>query len=68
MENKKLFIHNPNSNKYLLFPLMIILSLSLPNSIKCDAGEVICSMILFILFAIVIFAGIGWWSKRGENK
>lgn len=60
--------HNFHSNKYLLLPLFFLIFLSMPGEAKCDAGDVISSFLLICILLVVIFAGIGWWSKRTENK
>lgn len=47
---------------------VFLVCLSLPSSVKCDMGEAISSLILFILVTIFICAGIGWWSRRNESS
>jgi hypothetical protein len=48
--------------------IVIIVALTLPMNVKCDTGDTISSIILFALVSVFIFAGIGWWRKRGEVK
>jgi hypothetical protein len=56
---------NNRSLAYLFFTVVI----SLPNSVKCDMGDSVSSLILFLIISVFIFAAIGWWSRRGEmNK
>jgi hypothetical protein len=50
------------------FILMLGLCFSLPGNVKCDMGDAISSVILFVLISVFICAGIGWWSRRGESK
>jgi hypothetical protein len=50
---------------YLMFIFTII---SLPGNVKCQMGETIASLFLFIIITIFIFAAIGFWSRRQENK
>ena len=48
--------------------IVIIVAFTLPMNVKCDAGDTISSIILLALVSVFIFAGIGWWRKRGEVK
>jgi len=52
----------------LIAIILIIIALSLPSNVKCDTGDAISSLILFIVVSVFICAGIGWWRKRGEFK
>ena len=52
----------------LTFCIITLLILSFPGIVKCDMGEAISSLILFLLISVFICAGIGWWSRRGESK
>lgn len=52
----------------LIAIILIIVTLSLPINVKCDTGDTISSLILFMVISIALFAGIGWWRKRGEMK
>ncbi len=54
--------------KIILWAFLLMLCASLPSSVKCDMGDTVSSLILFILFTVFICAGIGWWSRRGESK
>ena len=53
-----------------LFKVMIfvVLLFSLPTSVKCDMGDTIASMVLFMILLLFVCAGIGWWNRRQENK
>ena len=48
--------------------IVIIIALTLPLNVKCDTGDTISSIILFVIVSVFLFAGIGWWRKRGEVK
>ena len=48
--------------------LVIVLIISLPDSVKCDMGETLSTFILFFIIMIFIFALIGLWSRRQQNK
>jgi hypothetical protein len=52
----------------LLNLLIFFLTISLPSSVKCDMGETLSTFILFFIIMIFIFAGLGFWSRRQENK
>ena len=52
----------------LIYGMFIFTIVSLPGNVKCDMGETIASLFLFIIITIFLFAGIGWWSRRQENK
>ena len=71
MEPKK------NVNKYysaidrktiLMYGMFIFTLISLPGNVKCDMGDTLASLFLFMIITVFIFAGIGWWSRRQENK
>jgi amino acid permease len=47
---------------------IIIVMLSGVSPVKAELGDTIASLILFILIASFIFAGIGWWQKRQEKE
>jgi hypothetical protein len=55
-------------NNRLINLFLTILVVSLPDAVKCDMGDTISSMILFMIIAIFIFAGLGWWSRRQEGS
>ena len=67
--SKKMNIYkNFDRKKILMFMIVLIVCASLPGNVKCDMGDTISSLILFVIISIFIFAGIGWWSRRGESK
>ena len=52
----------------LMYGMFIFTLTSLPGSVKCDMGDTLASLFLFMIITVFIFAGIGWWSRRQENK
>lgn len=61
--------YNPYDRKtIIIFGMFIFTLISLPTNVKCDMTDNIASLLLFMLISIFICAGIGWWSRRSENK
>ena len=59
----------PSKYSFIVKALMISITLfSLPGSVKCDMGDSIASMVLFMILLLFVCAGIGWWNRRQENK
>ena len=50
------------------YMLLFTIVISLPGSVKCDMGDTVASLILFMIISIFICAGIGWWSRRQEGN
>ena len=48
--------------------MCMILVFAMPASVKCDMGDTIASMVLFMILLLFVCAGIGWWNRRQENK
>ncbi len=55
-------------NTKYAYILLFTLVLSLPGSVKCDMGDIIASLILFLIISVFVCAGIGWWSRRQEGN
>lgn len=66
--DKRTIYKNFDKKSFLTFMIVFIVAISLPGNVKCDMGDTISSIILFIIISIFVFAGIGWWSRRGESK
>lgn len=61
--------YNPYDRKTIITIAMFIFTcVSLPGSVKCDMGDTIASLVLFMIITIFVCAGIGWWSRRAEMK
>ncbi len=61
--------YNPYDRKTIIMLAMFIFTcVSLPGSVKCDMGDTIASILLFMIITIFVCAGIGWWSRRSEMK
>ena len=55
--------------RHFAFIVIFIVSLfSEITYVKADMIETVSSFILFVLFTIIVFAGIGWWSRRQEKS
>jgi len=67
-KNKEIFPFQRKNSLKLMIIMTIIYFLSFPGYVKCDMGDTIASLILFLLLVMFICAGIGWWSRRQENK
>jgi hypothetical protein len=68
-ENTSNRVYYRNDKKKFLTAIFVILTIaSLPSNVKCDMGDTISSLILFIIISIFICAGIGWWSRRQEGN
>jgi len=52
----------------IMLAMFVFTCISLPGSVKCDMGDTIASMVLFMIITIFVCAGIGWWSRRAEIK
>jgi hypothetical protein len=50
------------------YMLLLTIIISLPGTVKCDMGDTVASLILFMIISIFICAGIGWWSRRQEGN
>jgi hypothetical protein len=59
--------HRNLDKSKLISIILFILTISLPGSVKCDMGDSVASIILFIIISVFICAGIGWWSRRQEG-
>ncbi len=68
MSDKREIVFRQDRKQLILCGVFTIIIASLPSSVKCDMGDTISSLILFLLFTVFICAGIGWWSRRGESK
>ena len=69
MNDQKLRQYKQFDRKSILtFLFVFVTAISLPGSVKCDMGDAISSVILFILVSVFICAGIGWWSRRGTDS
>lgn len=61
--------YNPYDRKTIIMLAMFVFTcVSMPGSVKCDMGDAIASMVLFMIITIFVCAGIGWWSRRAEMK
>ena len=60
--------HRNLDKSRLISIFLFILVISLPGSVKCDMGDSVASIILFIIISVFICAGIGWWSRRQEGS
>ena len=61
--------YNPYDRKTIIMIFMFIFTcVALPGNVKCDMGDAIASMVLFMIITIFVCAGIGWWSRRSESK
>ena len=59
----------PTKYSYFFKVMMfIIILIGMPNSVKCDMGDTIASMVLFMILLLFVCASIGWWNRRQENK
>lgn len=67
-DKRKLIYKTFDKKTLFTFLFVLITVLSLPGNVKCDMGDTISSIILFIIISVFICAGIGWWSRRGESK
>lgn len=56
------------SKKVALVVIFVVSLFSEFGTAKADMAETIASMILFVIFAMLVFAGIGWWQKRAEKS
>jgi hypothetical protein len=65
---KEFVFRGPDRKNILTFLFLFIITISLPGSVKCDMGDTISSLILFILISVFVCAGVGWWSRRGESS
>lgn len=69
MENTREITYRQFDRKNLLtFLIVFIISISLPGNVKCDMGDTLSSIILFVIISVFICAGIGWWTRRNESK
>jgi hypothetical protein len=48
--------------------IVIAVSMLLPGGVRCDMGNTISSMILFVIIGVFICAVLGWWSRRQESS
>lgn len=59
----------PTKYSHFFKVLMCVIVLAgLPTNVKCDMGDTIASMVLFMILMLFVCAGIGWWNRRQENK
>jgi hypothetical protein len=68
MNTEKVKYRNFDRKSFFTFLFVLITTISLPGNVKCDMGDTISSLILFVVVSVLICAGIGWWSRRGEMK
>jgi hypothetical protein len=68
MSDKREIVFRQDRKQIIIWGFFAIVLASLPSSVKCDMGDTLSSLILFLLFTVFICAGIGWWSRRGESK
>lgn len=67
-DNTRRIKYNQFDKKKILTILMfLIIIISLPGNVKCDMGDTISSLVLFIILSVFVCAGIGWWSRRGND-
>jgi hypothetical protein len=68
-ENKREIVYKQYDRKKLLtFLIVFLISVSLPGNVKCDMGDTLSSIILFVIISVFVCAGIGWWTRRNESK
>jgi len=67
MKNNKYYNHY-DKKTLLMISMFIFTCVSLPGSVKCDMGDTIASLVLFMIIGVFVLAGIGWWSRRAETK
>jgi hypothetical protein len=68
IQQEKINYRNYDRKTILTYFFVLLVCASLPGNVKCDMGDTISSIILFLLISVFICAGIGWWSRRGESK
>lgn len=56
------------SKTVALIIMFVVCLFSEFGTARADMAETIASMILFVIFAMFVFAGIGWWQKRAEKS
>lgn len=66
--NKRVYYKPYDRKTLLIIAMFVITCISLPGNVKCDMGDTIASMLLFMIITIFVCAGIGWWSRRQEGK
>ena len=57
-----------DKRQFFTFLIVLLVVISLPVNVKCDMGDTLSSIILFVIISVFVCAGIGWWSKRNESK